>query len=221
MPDSSAKHGVRLVVEDYPYAADGLEHWSALKSWNTEYIDIFYKDDGAVQNDAELQRWWTEYRTVGHADKKDAPGWLELDSKTSLAEILTTLQWICTAMHAPINFGQFDYAGFMPKNPAITRRLIPEEGSREWEELQRNPEKFFLSSISDTDTTTTAMAVFEVVAAHAPNEEYIGQRSSTWTENEKVCQMLLYYENLDFLSRWSTKVTLLFSKFVTLIWYLL
>lgn len=88
-------------------------------------------------------------------------------------------------MHAPINFGQYDYAGFMPQHPAVTRRLIPEDGSKEWEELQRNPLKFYLSSISDTDTTTTTMAVFGVVAAHAPNEEYIGQRSPTWTENEK------------------------------------
>lgn len=191
VPDSSAKHGVRLTLQDYPYAADGLELWSAMKSWNSEYIDIFYKDDGAIQKDVELQEWWTEYRTVGHADKKDAPGWPEPNSKESLAEILTTLQWIPTAMHAPINFGQYDYAAFMPQHPAMTRRLIPEEGSKEWEEFQGNPEKFYLSSVSDIDTTTTAMAVFEVVAAHAPNEEYIGQRSPTWTENERVCLMLI------------------------------
>lgn len=60
VPDSSAKHSVRLVLQDYPYAADGLELWGAMKSWNTEYIDIFYEDDGGVQNDVELQRWWTE-----------------------------------------------------------------------------------------------------------------------------------------------------------------
>jgi lipoxygenase len=193
-PDDSAKHGVKLAIEDYPYASDGLELWGAMKSWNAEYIDIFYEDDKQVQEDPELQAWWKEYRHVGHGDKKDAEGWPELDSKASLAEIVTTIVWICTAMHAPINFGQYDYASWMPQHPAITRRLIPEEGTKEWAEMQANPEKFWLTLISDTDTTTTAMAVFEVVAAHAPNEEYITQRSSGWTENEKVKDAFKRYQ---------------------------
>lgn len=188
VPDPSAEHGVKLVVNDYPYAADGLEVWSAMKAWNAEYIDIYYKDDIAVQQDPELQKWYTEYRTVGHGDKKDAPGWPELNSKENMVEIITTVQWVATAMHAPINFGQYDYAGFMPFRPAITRRLIPDEGTKEWHEMNANPEKFFMSAVSDTDTTTTAMAVFEVVAAHAPNEEYIDERAPGWTENEQVCR---------------------------------
>ena len=188
VPDPSAEHGVKLVVNDYPYAADGLEVWSAMKSWNAEYIDIYYKDDSAVQQDPELQKWYTEYRTIGHGDKKDAPGWPELNSKENMVEIITTVQWVATAMHAPINFGQYDYAGFMPFRPAITRRLIPDEGTKEWHEMNANPEKFFMSTVSDTDTTTTAMAVFEVVAAHAPNEEYIDERAPGWTENEQVCR---------------------------------
>ncbi|KAG0560102.1 hypothetical protein KC19_10G154500 [Ceratodon purpureus] len=190
VPDSSAKHGVKLTIEDYPYASDGLELWAAMKSWNSEYIDIFYKDDKQVQEDPELQAWYKEYRDVGHGDKKDAPGWIELDSKESLAEIVTTIIWICTAMHAPINFGQYDYASWMPQHPTMTRRLIPEQGTKEWEEMQADPEKFWLTLISDPDNTTTAMAVFEVVAAHAPNEEYIAQRSEGWTENEKVRQII-------------------------------
>ena len=31
--DPSAPHGLRLVIEDYPYAVDGLEIWDAIKSW--------------------------------------------------------------------------------------------------------------------------------------------------------------------------------------------
>ncbi|KAH1087361.1 hypothetical protein GYH30_018769 [Glycine max] len=30
--DPSAPHGVRLLIEDYPYASDGLEIWDAIKS---------------------------------------------------------------------------------------------------------------------------------------------------------------------------------------------
>jgi hypothetical protein len=79
----------------------------------------------------------------------------------------------------------------MPYRPAITRRLIPDHGTQEWEEFQGDPEKFFLSVISDTDTTTTAMSVFEQVSAHAPNEEYIDERSPFWTDDEKVHTLTL------------------------------
>jgi lipoxygenase len=191
--DPKAKFGVKLVIEDYPYAADGLELWTAMKEWHKEYIDIFYKDDSAVQADPELNNWWTELRNVGHEDLKNAPGWPDLDSKESLAEILTTIVWICTAMHAPINFGQFDYAGWMPQHPSITRKLIPEEGSKEMKEFEADPDKYWLSMISNTICTVTAMAVYEVVAAHAPDEQYIGQRTEGWTANEQVKSALQRY----------------------------
>jgi lipoxygenase/linoleate 9S-lipoxygenase len=187
VPDLMAKHGVRLVIEDYPYAQDGLELWGALESWNREYVDIIYKDDSVVRNDVELQKWWTEIRNVGHADKKDAAGWPELNSKQSLADILTIIQWIASCQHAAVNFGQYDYAGFMPHRPTMTRRLLPDEGTNEWDEYQRNPEKYFLRSISNIDSTTTAMSVYEVLSAHCPTEEYLGERHSSWTENEAVC----------------------------------
>lgn len=165
--DPNSTYGVKLAIEDYPYAADGLELWNAMKEWHREYINIFYKDDAAVKADPELAKWWEEYRNKGHEDMKDAQGWPALEGKESLNEILTTVIWICTAMHAPINFGQYDYAAWMPQHPAITRKHIPEPGSKDWEDWQKDPEKFWLSMISDTDTTCTAMAVFEVVAAHA------------------------------------------------------
>ena len=185
--DPSAPHGVKLVVEDYPYAADGLELWGAIKNWNTEYVDIYYKDDDSILADPELQAWWKEMREKAHEDKNDAPGWPELNSKASLVEILTTIQWIPSCQHAAVNFGQYDYAGWMPHHPTMTRRLIPEKGTKGWDEFMKNPEKFYLSSVSNIDSTTTAMSVYEVLSAHSPNEEYIGQRHCDWTADESVC----------------------------------
>lgn len=186
VPDESSKHGVKLVVEDYPYAADGLELWTAIKGWNAEYVDLWYKDDSAIQNDTELQTWFKEMREEGHADKKDAPGWPVLDSKKALVEILTTIQWIPSCQHAAVNFGQYDYAGWMPHHPTIVRRLIPEEGSADWDKMMKNPEKWYLETIANKDSTTTAMSVYEVLSAHSPKEEYIGERPADWTNNVEV-----------------------------------
>jgi hypothetical protein len=145
MPNMASSLWLKTI---YPYADDGLEVWDAMKAWNTDYIDIFYNDDSEIQKELELQAWYKEYRAVGHGDKKQdvaAPGrsWPELNSKTNLAFVLTTMQWIATAMHAPVNYGLYDYAGYMPYRPTITRRLIPDHGTQEWEEFQGDPEKIF------------------------------------------------------------------------------
>jgi hypothetical protein len=184
--DPSSEHGVKLLIEDYPYAADGLELWTAIKGWNKEYVDIYYKDDRVVQNDSELQTWFTELREKAHEDKKDAKGWPVLDSKESLVEILTTMQWIPSCQHAAVNFGQFDYAGYMPHHPTIVRRLIPEECTPEWNEMIKNPEKAYLLSLANIDSTTTAMSVYEILSAHSPEEEYIGERPEDWTDDKEA-----------------------------------
>lgn len=187
VPDPDSPHGVRLVVEDYPYAADGLELWGALKAWHKEYVDIYYKDDAAVLQDSELMTWWTEMREKAHEDKKDSHGWPELNSKEALVDILTTVIWIPSCQHAAVNFGQYDFAGFMPHHPTLTRRLLPEHGNeKDKADFNKNPEKYYLTSISNIDSTTTAMSVYEVLSAHCPIEEYIGERRGNWTNNEKV-----------------------------------
>nr|GMD09464.1 probable linoleate 9S-lipoxygenase 5 [Ipomoea batatas] len=76
--DSSSPNGVRLLIQDYPYAVDGLEIWSSIKTWVQDYCKIYYKSDDVVQKDTELQAWWKELREQGHGDLKDKPCLLEI-----------------------------------------------------------------------------------------------------------------------------------------------
>jgi hypothetical protein len=184
--DPNSKYGIKLLVDDYPYAKDGLDMWFAIKQWNTDYVDIYYADDNAVKNDVELQNWWTEIREKGHEDKKNAPGWPEMNSKANLVDICTTMQWIPSCQHAAINFGQYAYAGFMPHHPTLTRRLLPDDGTKEMDELKKGGEKFYLSLISDISSAVTTMSVYEVLSSHSPNEIYIGDRQINWAECDKV-----------------------------------
>jgi hypothetical protein len=178
---------LKLFIEDYPYAVDGLELWAAIKSWFSDFVDIVYPDDSGVVGDVELQSWWNEIRTVGHGDKKDEPGWPELNSKQNLVQILTTIAWVASCHHAAVNFGQYEYAGFMPSHPSTTRKLIPEEGTPDWQSLQDDPEKFYLSSISNQTQATVVMATIEILSTHSGDEEYLGQRLvPNWTNDPKV-----------------------------------
>jgi hypothetical protein len=37
---------LKLVLDDFPFAEDGLLIWNALESYFTTYLSMFYSDDG-------------------------------------------------------------------------------------------------------------------------------------------------------------------------------
>ncbi|XP_008231380.1 PREDICTED: linoleate 13S-lipoxygenase 2-1, chloroplastic-like [Prunus mume] len=119
--DPTAEHGLKLTIEDYPFANDGLILWDAIKEWVGDYVNHYYPDPTLVESDTELQGWWTEVRTKGHADKKDEPWWPALKTPENLIHILTTIIWVTAGHHAAVNFGQYMYAGYFRFNGNLKR----------------------------------------------------------------------------------------------------
>ncbi|KAL6324157.1 hypothetical protein AAG906_006428 [Vitis piasezkii] len=180
--DSEAPHGLRLLIDDYPYAVDGLEIWSAIETWVKEYCSFYYKTDEMVQKDSELQSWWKEVREEGHGDKKDEPWWPKMHTVKELIETCTIIIWVASALHAAVNFGQYPYAGYLPNRPTISRRFMPEEGTPEYEELKSNPDKAFLKTITAQLQTLLGISLIEVLSRHSSDEVYLGQRDTPeWT----------------------------------------
>ncbi|MQL20623.1 hypothetical protein EI008_27015, partial [Escherichia coli] len=103
--DPSSPDGLRLVIEDYPYAVDGLEIWDAIKTWVRDYVSLYYTTDDAVKKDAELQAWWKDCVEKGHADLKDKPWWPKLHTLEELIQSCSIIIWIASALHAAVNFG--------------------------------------------------------------------------------------------------------------------
>ncbi|GLJ21754.1 hypothetical protein SUGI_0405850 [Cryptomeria japonica] len=186
--DESMPHGLRLMIQDYPYAVDGLDIWSAIQSWVQKYVSIYYNDE-LVRRDTELQAWWHEIRNVGHADKKEETWWYKMETVAELEKTLTTIIWLASALHAATNFGQYAYSGYMPNRPAISRRFIPEEGSQEFLELAKNPEVFFLKTVSSHFQTTAGIGLIEMLSRHSRDEVYLGQRETEdWIDDERVME---------------------------------
>ncbi|XP_034706086.1 probable linoleate 9S-lipoxygenase 5 [Vitis riparia] len=180
--DSEAPHGLRLLIDDYPYAVDGLEIWSAIETWVKEYCSFYYKTDEMVQKDSELQSWWKEVREEGHGDKKDEPWWPKMHTVKELIQTCTIIIWVASALHAALNFGQYPYAGYLPNRPTISRRFMPEEGTPEYEELKSNPDKAFLKTITAQLQTLLGISLIEILSRHSSDEVYLGQRDSPeWT----------------------------------------
>ena len=140
--DPTAEHGLGLTIEDYPFASDGLILWDAIKQWVSDYVNYYYLEPSLVQSDGELQVWWTEVRTKGHADKKHEPWWPVLETPENLWQILTTIIWVTTGHHAAVNFGQYVYAGYFSNRPTIARTNMPIENpfDEEFKNFLKKPE---------------------------------------------------------------------------------
>ncbi|CAL4921068.1 unnamed protein product [Urochloa decumbens] len=182
--DASQPHGIRLLIEDYPYANDGLLLWSAIRNWVESYVQLYYPDAGAVQCDDELQGWYHETVHVGHADVRDAPWWPALSTPADLASILTTLIWLASAQHAALNFGQYPLGGYVPNRPPLMRRLLPDPArdAAEYAAFMADPHRFFLNAMPGVLEATKFMAVVDTLSTHSPDEEYLGEgRDEPWT----------------------------------------
>jgi len=171
----------KLRVHDYPYAEDGLLIWGSLSKYFTQYVDLYYTGDQDVVNDSYLQDWWSDVTDRAHGDaQKD--GWLRLDSKSSLVTIITTIAWVASGHHAAVNFGQYDYSGWMPPHSSLCRRAAPAPNSKEWEILAAkdvsSPE--FFSYMAPPATTTKVMTTIKLLSAHAEDEQYLSTDRQDW-----------------------------------------
>ncbi|CAH2037169.1 unnamed protein product [Thlaspi arvense] len=188
VPDATQPHGIKLLIEDYPYANDGLLLWSAIQTWVRTYVGRYYPNPNLIQTDSELQSWYSESINVGHADLRDAEWWPELNTVDDLVSIITTIIWLASAQHAALNFGQYPYGGYVPNRPPLMRRLIPDESDPEYASFISDPERFYFSSMPSLLQTSKFMAVVDTLSTHSPDEEYIGERQqpSIWTGDAEI-----------------------------------
>lgn len=190
VPDPTQPHGLKLVLEDYPYAADGLMIWSAIGNWVRTYVNRYYSDSAQIVNDNELQMWYTESVKVGHADVSEEAWWPKLETVDNLVSILTTLIWLASAQHAALNFGQYPYGGYVPNRPPLMRRLIPDHNDAEYVNFLSDPQKYFLLALPSLLQASKFMAVVDTLSTHSPDEEYIGERQqpSTWSGDTEIIE---------------------------------
>ncbi|KAF7105866.1 hypothetical protein CFC21_106638 [Triticum aestivum] len=181
---------LELTIEDYPYANDGLLVWDAIKHWALTYVEHYYPCTADIVDDEELQAWWMEVRTKGHADKQDEPWWPELDDHENLAQALATIMWVTSAHHAAVNFGQYPMAGYIPNRPTLTRRNMPTEmGADDMRAFVEAPEKVLLDTFPSQYQAAIVLAILDLLSSHSSDEEYMGTHEEpSWKQDGAIRQ---------------------------------
>jgi arachidonate 15-lipoxygenase len=147
-------------LADFPYRDDGLLLWEAIAKYVTRFLQRYYSDDKAVQQDPYLQAWaeelaaplnirpksdfpqvpaWLPQELVAESDivpeelpaYQRIPGFTKIGSLQQLIDIATITIFTCGPQHAAMNFSQFDYISYVLNAPLANYSRPETPGSLE------------------------------------------------------------------------------------------
>uniref|UniRef100_A0A8C1YKN4 Uncharacterized protein n=1 Tax=Cyprinus carpio TaxID=7962 RepID=A0A8C1YKN4_CYPCA len=107
-------------VPKYYYRDDGKMVWKAIHCFVSAVIKTYYRSDKAVQKDVEIQEFVKDVACFGMNNS-------DSDSREQLVEYLTAVIFTASAQHAAVNFGQFDWYGWIPNSPSTMRKPPPQQ----------------------------------------------------------------------------------------------
>ncbi|XP_073415816.1 polyunsaturated fatty acid lipoxygenase ALOX15B-like isoform X5 [Dendrobates tinctorius] len=151
LPDDIVARGLES-IPNYYYRDDGKMIWEAMESFVSGIVHYYYKSDESVQMDPELQDWVAEIYERGFLKLESSGIPSSLETVSSLVRYLTMVVFRCSAGHAAVNLGQFDFFSWMPNGPPSMKSPPPSiKGATTLQTI--------LDSLSDVNTT-----VMELVA---------------------------------------------------------
>ncbi|XP_053908672.1 polyunsaturated fatty acid lipoxygenase ALOX15B-like, partial [Cuculus canorus] len=159
-----------LDVPNYHYGDDALELWATIESFVAGVVALYYLEDNDVAEDEELQLWVGDIFTYGVLGNEKTGFPSKLRSRPELVKFLTMVIFCCSARHAAVNSGQYDYAAWMPNTPGTLRRPPPASKEEATMEL-------FLESLPTPEATAALLALLSVVSYEGGEPHPLGSRS--------------------------------------------
>ncbi|KAM7004261.1 hydroperoxide isomerase ALOXE3-like [Passerculus sandwichensis] len=169
VPDDVAERGVGD-IPGYHYRDDAVDIWEAIQGYVEGIVALFYAEDEEVAEDEELQEWVGEIFTYGVLGNEKSGFPSKLCSRPELVKFLTMIIFCCSARHAAVNSGQYDYAAWMPNTPGTMQRPPPAGDAEATEEL-------LVASLPSPEATGALLALLSVVSYEGGELRPLGSRS--------------------------------------------
>ncbi|XP_066426911.1 polyunsaturated fatty acid lipoxygenase ALOX15B-like [Molothrus aeneus] len=169
VPDDVAERGVGD-IPGYHYRDDALDIWGAIHSYVEGIVALFYAEDQEVAEDEELQEWVGEIFTYGVLGNEKSGFPSKLCNRPELVKFLTMIIFCCSARHAAVNSGQYDYAAWMPNTPGTLQRPPPASAAEATEEL-------LVATLPCPEATGALLALLSVVSYEGGEMRPLGSRA--------------------------------------------
>ncbi|KAK7169694.1 hypothetical protein R3I94_000054 [Phoxinus phoxinus] len=163
-PETIEDRGMEDVLLKYYYRDDGMMIWEAIHSFVSAVVEIYYDSDEAVQEDVEIQGFVKDCRT-GMNNLHKFPE--SLKTREELVKYLTVVIFNASAQHAAVNFGQFDWYGWVPNSPSTMRKPPPEQkGQVDMD--------YIMESLPDRRCSSLVLGTSWALSRFQKNERYLG-----------------------------------------------
>jgi hypothetical protein len=126
----------------YYYRDDALLIWDAIQTYVTDILALRYQSSADLVADSELQAWKNELVSPDYgrlkgllppekSDQITGP----LTEREDLIAIITNLIFTASAQHSAVNFGQYEYAGWVPNMPFAIYHPFTDVSNKQQPEL--------------------------------------------------------------------------------------
>lgn len=102
--------------------------WDAIANFVHEVLSIYYKTDGDIKGDAELQAWVQDIHQNGlptRAGDVDHEFPQSVKTRDQLSHLITCVLFNCSCQHAAVKGNMFEICAFIPNTPPFMRQPPP------------------------------------------------------------------------------------------------
>jgi len=155
----------------FHYRDMGFKVWNVMRQYVFNIIHNRYLGNQRIQfwdqdikEDQALHALLYELRHPSLANVNGIPD-LEncTDCVNTLIDFLTSIIWTCSAQHSAVNFGQYDYYGFVPNRPFMLRLKMPlDKNQVTWD--------LIFKALPNAAQTTEIIQVAKVLSMMSPDQ---------------------------------------------------
>ncbi|XP_030270904.1 hydroperoxide isomerase ALOXE3-like isoform X1 [Sparus aurata] len=186
IPEDIAERGLED-VPNFHYRDDGLRLWDIISRFVQEVLSYYYKNDAEVKQDSELQKWISDIFVHGFLSKKSTGIPQSFTSVAELVKFVTMVIFTCSAQHAAVNSGQYDFDGWMPNAPSSLQRPPPTKKGKTNEDTM-------LDTFPDVNTTVKGMATVWLLSKQSTDFVPLGHYPTHHFTEETPCKLMKEFQ---------------------------
>uniref|UniRef100_A0A8C5PQ97 Uncharacterized protein n=1 Tax=Leptobrachium leishanense TaxID=445787 RepID=A0A8C5PQ97_9ANUR len=187
LPDDLKDRGMESIPKHY-YREDGMKIWSAMEKFASDIVNYYYKDDDMVSKDPELQAWIKEIFQRGFLERESSGIPSSLRSRVEVIKFATMVMFSCSAQHAAVNSGQFDFYSWMPNAPSSLRQPPPtKKGVTTFQSI--------LDALPEMNTTALAMVTVWLLRKEPEDKKPLGDYKNSYFLEETPLKFSQAFQN--------------------------